>query len=171
MAKLEQNSIEVPDWKEELLGLLFPPNPGDIKREEGYALKFNHIPSSLFKYRKFSQRSMDNFQLSGEWFSFPYEFNDPFDSGVTIAGINSNIIDKVGDIFRHHLVTCFSESNDDTLMWSHYAEGHTGFCVEYDFHGLGQSTRLQDNCILLSIEIGPLILQNIISTSRPAAAY
>jgi len=29
-------------------------------------------------------------------------------------------------------VTCFSEINDDILMWSHYASSHQGFCLEFD---------------------------------------
>ena len=29
-------------------------------------------------------------------------------------------------------VTCFSEINDDTLMWSHYTTSHQGFCLEFD---------------------------------------
>lgn len=32
---------------------------------------------------------------------------------------------------RH--VACFSEKNDSYLMWSHYANVHTGFCIQYDF--------------------------------------
>ncbi len=31
-------------------------------------------------------------------------------------------------------VTCFSEVNDSILMWSHYAQNHSGFCIEYDFN-------------------------------------
>jgi hypothetical protein len=30
-------------------------------------------------------------------------------------------------------ITCFSERNDSSLMWSHYANKHFGFCIEYDF--------------------------------------
>ena len=30
-------------------------------------------------------------------------------------------------------VACFSETNRSILMWSHYANNHQGFCVEYDF--------------------------------------
>ena len=30
-------------------------------------------------------------------------------------------------------ITCFSKKSDEILMWSHYANKHTGFCVEYDF--------------------------------------
>lgn len=29
-------------------------------------------------------------------------------------------------------VACFSEKVGDLLMWSHYAQGHTGFCLEFD---------------------------------------
>jgi hypothetical protein len=31
-------------------------------------------------------------------------------------------------------VTCFSEKNDSILMWSHYSDGHHGFCLEFDTH-------------------------------------
>ena len=30
-------------------------------------------------------------------------------------------------------VVCLSEVYDSILMWSHYAQNHTGFCIEYDF--------------------------------------
>jgi hypothetical protein len=29
-------------------------------------------------------------------------------------------------------VSCFSEINDELLMWSHYANKYTGFCLEFD---------------------------------------
>lgn len=30
-------------------------------------------------------------------------------------------------------IACFSENNNSPLMWGHYADGHKGFCLEYDF--------------------------------------
>lgn len=30
-------------------------------------------------------------------------------------------------------VACFSEVNNSILMWSHYSQNHSGFCIEYDF--------------------------------------
>jgi hypothetical protein len=36
-------------------------------------------------------------------------------------------------ILRNFAVACFSETNDDFLMWSHYASGHSGVCLEYEF--------------------------------------
>lgn len=29
---------------------------------------------------------------------------------------------------------CFSERNDSSLMWAHYADSSKGFCIEYDFN-------------------------------------
>ncbi|MDP1625466.1 MAG: DUF2971 domain-containing protein [bacterium] len=29
-------------------------------------------------------------------------------------------------------VSCFAESNDNILMWSHYTNSHKGFCLEFD---------------------------------------
>lgn len=34
------------------------------------------------------------------------------------------------------LISCLSERNDSILMWSHYADSHKGFCLEYDFKNL-----------------------------------
>lgn len=41
------------------------------------------------------------------------------------------------DLNSHHLdhdlnrICCFSETNESILMWSHYADKHTGICIEY----------------------------------------
>jgi hypothetical protein len=53
-------------------------------------------------------------------------------------------IEKIINPFREafsngYLVTCFSEEKDNVLMWSHYAENHSGFCIEYNFKSLGPS--------------------------------
>lgn len=29
--------------------------------------------------------------------------------------------------------TCFSEENNNPLMWAHYADSHKGICIEYDY--------------------------------------
>lgn len=31
-------------------------------------------------------------------------------------------------------VYCLSESNDNILMWSHYSDGHKGFCLEFNLN-------------------------------------
>lgn len=50
-------------------------------------------------------------------------------------------VEKSGlNAFRQHAeesysrrgVTCFSETPNDTLLWSHYGGGHSGICLEFD---------------------------------------
>ncbi len=40
--------------------------------------------------------------------------------------LNSTLADMIR-------ITCFSETRDNILMWSHYANKHDGICVAYDF--------------------------------------
>jgi len=43
---------------------------------------------------------------------------------------------------KNSLKICsFSERNDSILMWSHYTNQHTGFCIEYNFHQLIEDIR------------------------------
>jgi len=39
---------------------------------------------------------------------------------------------KVIDDFSQRGIACFSRRKDSILMWSHYAEGHKGLCLEFD---------------------------------------
>lgn len=39
-------------------------------------------------------------------------------------------------IDRHFGITCFSKKSDIALMWSHYANKHKGFVIEYDLSNL-----------------------------------
>ena len=34
--------------------------------------------------------------------------------------------------FNNFGMVCFSKKKDNILMWSHYANGHSGFCLEFD---------------------------------------
>jgi hypothetical protein len=38
----------------------------------------------------------------------------------------------LADLRREINVCCFSEKRDDILMWSHYADMHRGYCIEFD---------------------------------------
>lgn len=44
-----------------------------------------------------------------------------------------NMAKKIAEFIGHNIgITCFSETYDNPLMWSHYTNKHKGFCVEYD---------------------------------------
>lgn len=41
-------------------------------------------------------------------------------------------MDDVNKLDGLAVMTCFTETNDSMLMWSHYANSHEGICVQYD---------------------------------------
>ena len=52
------------------------------------------------------------------------------DGSLLEAKMREKTDSKFRDIFK---ISCFSENNNSILMWSHYANHHQGFCIEYDF--------------------------------------
>lgn len=48
------------------------------------------------------------------------------------ARIESNLDREYNFIRKNILLTCFSETVNSILMWTHYADSHKGFCIEYD---------------------------------------
>jgi Protein of unknown function (DUF2971). len=67
------------------------------------------------------------------------------DGEVTIEGSSENEIAAMGMVVANHYmddrkawafnsygICCFSEANDNLLMWSHYASSGRGFCLEFD---------------------------------------
>jgi hypothetical protein len=74
------------------------------------------------------------------------ELTPEFDAEITTNGKpNERCREMFNQIFsagplRQHIdetrgqigVGCFSTKNDDLLMWAHYADGHRGFCLEFD---------------------------------------
>lgn len=58
-------------------------------------------------------------------------------------GFDPNINDNELQLQKNHLnyvlssgICCLSELNDSILMWSHYADKHSGFCIEFNFREL-----------------------------------
>lgn len=118
------------------------------------------MPDSLFKYRRFDDYLSDN--LKGIIYrSKVSDFNDPFDCLVNfdidrfiLSDIGKRKLkekfpivnwDDIGDVrdlkmeiiqgFQKDIrVACFSETFDSILMWSHYAQNHSGYCIEYDMN-------------------------------------
>jgi hypothetical protein len=84
-----------------------------------------------------------------EKYSKEGKFNTRFrDDVVTFAIAATNIV-KARQ-WKKRGIACFSENNDNILMWSHYANGHQGFCLEFDtnfapFKQIDKRTLLQVN--------------------------
>jgi len=48
-----------------------------------------------------------------------------------MVGIIEKSYQTVHQETRTFGIACFSERVDDILMWAHYSQGHTGFCLEF----------------------------------------
>lgn len=64
------------------------------------------------------------------------------------------LTNKMAEIF---LVGCLCTNHKNRLMWSHYADSHKGFCVEYDFSGTDEQTLSKLPLPIIYTEERPLI--------------
>ena len=103
--------------------------------DRAYINQFNVYESNLDNNRFFKYRSMENMNLRSLadnriYLSRPKDFNDPFDC---ILYRQMNYLDN--KVFREVIdrikAFCVSATNKSILMWSHYADSHKGFCIEY----------------------------------------
>lgn len=116
-----------------LISLLEDPNIGDKVKKH-----------PLFKAAKLEYHG-----LIAALKAHPYfEGNIAFNTLYKIIGLKSTafkekaletqnkfeqVIDESLKISKDNLlVTCFSKTNKSILMWSHYADSHTGVCIEYE---------------------------------------
>jgi hypothetical protein len=91
----------------------------------------NKRPPQLYKYQPYNTQTLDNLKNRIIWFSTPEQFNDPFDCGIPFElpeGTWPEGLIAKRNSFR---IACFSECVDNLQMWSHYADGHRGFCLEF----------------------------------------
>lgn len=91
-------------------------------------------PDQIDRLRKVtgSYENIIDIILEGENESSKESFRD------TSFKLQSKLYDKLtGEssdmLSRSFKLCCFSAKNDSMLMWSHYANYHKGFCIEYDF--------------------------------------
>ncbi len=111
----------------------------------------------LYKYRPYSARALEMLVLRELYFAAPASLNDPYDCRIDIRSSLAAAIERAteandaklrGKLERlrkmDHVyekmdadlgalgVLSFGKRPDSVLMWSHYAENHTGFCVGFE---------------------------------------
>ena len=117
-------------------------------------LKTNFLPSEtikLYQFRKFTNYTLANLLNKEITLSRPNQMNDIVDS-LVFAWLESPRFGATAkykghlapykESFRDYRIASFCGDNpkkkqyalQNTLMWSHYADEHRGFCVEYAFH-------------------------------------
>jgi len=55
-----------------------------------------------------------------------------FSSSEFLEIANDVMNERIDNVYKNKGVSCFSEKNDNQLMWSHYASSGKGFCLEFD---------------------------------------
>lgn len=113
-------------------------------------------PAIIFKYYSAKGIEMALDANTFKW-ELPCDENDPFEAlakgwdedsikravsaGDAKVVSHMDVLFKSGELQKSisHIVAyvSFSEKPNDILMWSHYAEKHTGVCVEFDVAALG----------------------------------
>ena len=68
---------------------------------------------------------------------------EQMDQNLNIA--NKNLIDMMDTMFK---LGCLCTDYKNNLMWSHYADGHKGFCIEYNF---GLDCKELNNILILPV--------------------
>lgn len=61
----------------------------------------------------------------------PYKGPDEGFRTVARKGFRKSV-EAIAAKMQHQGIACFSAKVDDLLMWSHYADGHRGFCLEFE---------------------------------------
>lgn len=88
---------------------------------------FNRI---FYKYQNFSMNYLSSLTNNYLYFASPSKLNDPFDvASAPLERQFENLKLNKEDFKLYSL----SKIKDNKLMWSHYANEHTGICVGYKF--------------------------------------
>lgn len=99
-------------------------------------------PKLIYKYSRITEYSLDSLSKGCYWFSNNDKLNDPFDCQFSyadslfekmgIAKQDQNYFDNIFKKLWGWGICCFTEDNSNFLMWSHYADAHKGFCLEFE---------------------------------------
>lgn len=138
-------------------------DPLDCNIGFGYSnIKQQVISSLLRDLRLPSVSSVKTIQTA-----FNKKYNSNCNLEEEVEQVNDSLSTKLKEFVCNYVgVSCLSENRDSLLMWSHYADKHEGFCVEYDFSA--DSIDVDNYMDIISrINIYPVIY----SIDRPNMAY
>ena len=118
--KKVKNNIEINSYYSLLKDIILY----DLKNDDRY-----NINKTLFNYTKINKDTIKNILNEEIWLSNTKLFNDPVDPSIKRKNKNNEYYNDLLDRIK---VGCLSSKNDNTLMWSHYADKHKGICIEYN---------------------------------------
>lgn len=81
---------------------------------------------------KFREQAATDKRLSPKGYSDLTQISDDELRGLMMRIATNVVANSIQDFIETKGVTCFSETNESLLMWSHYASSGQGFCLEFD---------------------------------------
>jgi hypothetical protein len=133
----------------------------------------------LFRFRSDADYNIEAFENDYIWFSDFCVVNDPFDGRADFIWDKGNddhlliskMKDLLGDDIDHEklitgynnvkyediipfYISCFSTNYRSILMWSHYSNGHKGFCLIFNYVLLNNQVCLKINGADISLVNG-----------------
>ncbi|MEB3754083.1 DUF2971 domain-containing protein [Acinetobacter sp. MD2(2019)] len=127
--------------------------------QEYFTYKFKLNDMNVYKYRYGSKRDLESLKQDYFYAPHPSKLNDPcensFDaasvektlaqlsitSSISTKALSEHLSALLVQIQKNVGIYSLSKTVLDELLWSHYADSHTGFCIEYDFEKLGELTK------------------------------
>ena len=108
--------------------------------KEDYTMSFNtglrynvEEEKMVLKFRPINCYTLQLLKDQQIWFAHPSTFNDPLDANFLQK--HFSIIKPLKEVLDNFLVISFvkktTEMKYENLMWSHYAQNHSGICLVY----------------------------------------
>ena len=110
------------------------------------------VDQTFFKYRPINKYLIESLVNPSLYFAKPSELNDPFDCRLNLESVfkqaaltatgkrqshlesalsQQTFLKNFQEAFDNSGVCSFSLVNNETLLWSHYADRHKGVCLSY----------------------------------------
>lgn len=106
--------------------------------------------NSLYNYTSININTVKSILNEQLWLSHTNSFNDPVDPSIKQFKKYKEDYDYLLDSIK---IGCLTTKNDNTLMWSHYADKHRGICIEYDIGKIYEKDNLIINKVNYNIPI------------------
>ncbi|WP_370243710.1 DUF2971 domain-containing protein [Marisediminitalea sp.] len=84
----------------------------------------------LFRFRSFTDLFIHELVTNQFWFSSKKHLNDPCE-GIFHHGDNHPAPREYPHL-KKFTVCCLTQTNNNLMMWAHYADNHKGVCLELD---------------------------------------
>lgn len=89
------------------------------------------LPNKVYRYICLEGHHKEALKDNKLYFNSPREFNDPYEPSLLLDGRENFERALISDL-EMSAISCFSHTNNNLTLWSYYANGMKGICIEFD---------------------------------------